>query len=202
MLRATTQTFVRRIVTPSRRAHATNPTTVVVRTRTRAFAAAGKSDDVGDDPEAAKPLDATLIETMTELARKRKAAGETSSSSSSSNGVGGGAAATGGGKTTTVMASAETDEKWKALDDQVNEYPCMRKFQAIGKDGDGFVDSIVALISSALDGRSIHPENVSARPSSKGKYVSANVICEMRNGDEVVAVYKALKADPRVLWYL
>ena len=150
---------------------------------------------MGDDPEAAKPLDATLIETMTELARKRKAAGETSSS----NG-GGGAAA--GGKTTTVMASAETDEKWKALDEQVNEYPCMRKFQAIGKDGDGFVDSIVALISSALDGRSIHPENVSARPSSKGKYVSANVICEMRNGDEVVAVYKALKADPRVLWYL
>jgi len=196
MLRATTQTFVRRIVAPSRRAHAANPTTaVVVRARSRAFAAAGKSDDVGDDPEAAKPLDATLIETMTELARKRKAAGETSSS----NG-GGGAAA--GGKTTTVMASAETDEKWKALDEQVNEYPCMRKFQAIGKDGDGFVDSIVALISSALDGRSIHPENVSARPSSKGKYVSANVICEMRNGDEVVAVYKALKADPRVLWYL
>lgn len=197
MLRATTQTFVRRIVTPSRRAHATNPTTVVVRARSRAFAAAGKSDDVGDDPEAAKPMDATLIETMTELARKRKAAGETSSSSSN-----GDAAAPGGGKTTTVMASAETDEKWKALDDQVNEYPCMRKFQAIGKDGDGFVDSIVALISSALDGRSIHPENVSARPSSKGKYVSANVICEMRNGDEVVAVYKALKADPRVLWYL
>jgi putative lipoic acid-binding regulatory protein len=58
------------------------------------------------------------------------------------------------------------------------------------------------MISEALGGRYIHPENVTARPSSKGKYVSANVTLEMESGDDVLAVYGVLKADKRVLWYL
>ena len=44
-----------------------------------------------------------------------------------------------------------------------------------------------------------HPE---CRPSSKGKYVSANVTARLENGEEVVAVYAALKACERVKWYL
>jgi putative lipoic acid-binding regulatory protein len=147
------------------------------------------------DPEAARPIDATLIDTMSQLARRRKASEEASARL--------GGVAPPKTPTTTVMASAESDEKWKELDARVNEYPSERKFQAIGSDPDGtFVESIKSVISMALDGRVIHPENVSGRASSGGKYVSANVTCEMRSGEEVIAVYKALKADPRVLWYL
>ena len=84
----------------------------------------------------------------------------------------------------------------------MNEYPCARKFQAIGADDGDFVESVRGVISNALGGRHIHPECVTSRPSSKGKYVSAHVTAEMRSGDEVLAVYAALKADERVLWYL
>ena len=89
-----------------------------------------------------------------------------------------------------------------ALAAEVNEYPCARKFQAIGADDGDFVESVRGVISNALGGRHIHPECVTSRPSSKGKYVSAHVTAEMRSGDEVLAVYAALKADERVLWYL
>ena len=64
------------------------------------------------------------------------------------------------------------------------------------------MESVRGVISNALGGRHIHPECVTSRPSSKGKYVSAHGRAEMRSGDEVLAVYAALKADERVLWYL
>jgi len=145
-------------------------------------AAQPRDDD--DDPERAKPIDATLIETMQNLRKTRPRPSAEPA------------------PTTTVMASAETNDEWRELDAKVNEYPCARKFQAIGVDDGDFVESVRGMISNALGGRHIHPENVTSRPSSKGKYVSANVTVEMRSGDEVLAVYATLKADKRVLWYL
>ena len=145
---------------------------------------------LNDDPEAAQGLDAQLIKTMSELAKQRKENAGTSAPGQGNTG------------STTVMVGADTDEKWKELDAKVNEYPSMRKFQAIGADEEGFVDDIVTLISNALGGRVIHPENVTTRPSSKGKYVSANVIAEMLSGDDVLSVYQALKSDKRIKWFL
>jgi putative lipoic acid-binding regulatory protein len=153
-----------------------------------AFASSSVADSSGDDPERATPLDASLLDTMRELRKTRDARSTPNEA-----------------RTPTVMASNEDDEndaKWKALDARVNEYPCARKFQAIGLDDGTFVDSVREMISEALGGRYIHPENVTARPSSKGKYVSANVVLEMESGDDVLAVYGVLKADKRVLWYL
>ena len=154
-----------------------------------AFASSSAADaSSGDDPERATPLDASLLDTMRELRKTRDARSTPNEA-----------------RTPTVMASNEDDEndaKWKALDARVNEYPCARKFQAIGLDDGTFVDSVREMISEALGGRYIHPENVTARPSSKGKYVSANVVLEMESGDDVLAVYGVLKADKRVLWYL
>ena len=46
------------------------------------------------------------------------------------------------------------------------------------------------------------PPALTGRPSSKGKYVSANVTVLLENGDEVVAVYAALKSCEKVKWYL
>ena len=154
-----------------------------------AFASSSAADaSSGDDPERATPLDASLLDTMRELRKTRDARSTPNEA-----------------RTPTVMASNaddENDAKWKALDARVNEYPCARKFQAIGLDDGTFVDSVREMISEALGGRYIHPENVTARPSSKGKYVSANVVLEMESGDDVLAVYGVLKADKRVLWYL
>ena len=86
---------------------------------------------------------------------------------------------------------------WK----EVNTYPCERKFQAIGEGGDEFVADIVKLVEGAV-GRKVDPEKVSQRESRKAKYVSANVILTLESGEEVIAIYSALKSDPRVKWYL
>ena len=60
---------------------------------------------------------------------------------------------------------------------------------------------IVGLVEEAL-GRPVDPGNVTSRPSSKGKYVSANVTARLENGDEVIAVFSKLKACEDVKWYL
>jgi len=134
------------------------------------------ADGAPTDPERATALDGAL-------ARARRDASTTSDA-------------------TPREAGAEFDDAWRELDAKVNQYPCARKFQAIGVDDGTFVDDVRDIISKALGGRHVHPENVTKRASSKGKYVSANVTMEMQNCDEVVAVYTALKADRRVLWYL
>ena len=46
------------------------------------------------------------------------------------------------------------------------------------------------------------PLTLTGRPSKKGKYVSANVTVTLENGEEVVAVYAALKSCEKVKWYL
>lgn len=109
-----------------------------------------------------------------------------------------------GGKVTTVMgdgASLGGNMTWEELDERVNEYPSDRKFQAIGEGGDAFVAKIVGLVEEAL-GRPVDPRNVTSRPSSKGKYVSANVTARLESGDEVIAVFSKLKACEDVKWYL
>ena len=109
-----------------------------------------------------------------------------------------------GGKVTTVMGDGSSlggNMTWEELDERVNEYPSDRKFQAIGEGGDAFVAKIVGLVEEAL-GRPVDPQNVTSRPSSKGKYVSANVTARLENGDEVVAVFAKLKACDDVKWYL
>jgi putative lipoic acid-binding regulatory protein len=111
-----------------------------------------------------------------------------------------------GGKVTTVLGDLGQSTlggnlTWQELDERVNEYPSDRKFQAIGEGGEAFVAKIVGLVEEAL-GRKVDPANVTSRPSSKGKYVSANVTARLENGDEVVAVFSKLKECEDVKWYL
>ena len=106
-----------------------------------------------------------------------------------------------GGKTTTVLGAGTTNVPWKELDQKVNTYPSDRRFQAIGEGGDAFVAEIVNLVESAF-GREVSPADVQSRPSSKGKYVSASVTTRLNNGQEVEAVYSALKGCDKVKWYL
>jgi putative lipoic acid-binding regulatory protein len=154
----------------------------------RASASRWRPGDGTEDEEAReKPATEALIDAMDSAAKLRNRDS--------------------GGKVTTVMGSDAgagglgANMTWKELDERVNEYPSDRKFQAIGEGGDAFVAEIVRLVEGAL-GRPVDPARVTSRPSKKGKYVSANVTARLQNGDEVVAVYAALKACEKVVWYL
>jgi len=115
-------------------------------------------------------------------------------------GVAGGAAGSGGGEGGGGGGGLGSNLTWKELDEKVNTYPSERKFQAIGQGGDAFVDEVVGLVEGALGGRKV--ENVTTRPSSKGKYVSANITVELLNGEEVIAVYAAIKGCDKIKWFL
>ena len=104
-------------------------------------------------------------------------------------------------KITSMLGAGSTNVSWTELDEKVNIYPSDRRFQAIGEGGDAFVAEIVELVEVAL-GRKASPTNVKSRPSSKGKYVSASITVRMENGEEVLAIYAALKGCDKVKWYL
>jgi len=140
----------------------------------------------GTDDELPKPVTEILIDAMDTASKLRNRDA--------------------GGKVTTVLGDLGQSTlggnlTWQELDERVNEYPSDRKFQAIGEGGEAFVAKIVGLVEEAL-GRKVDPANVTSRPSSKGKYVSANVTARLENGDEVVAVFSKLKECEDVKWYL
>ena len=105
-----------------------------------------------------------------------------------------------GGKVTAVIAPSPaaraSARTWEELDERVNEYPSDR-VPAIGEGGS---PSPRSSPSSPPSG-AVDPAGTS-RPSKKGKYVSANVVARLEKGEEVIAVYSALKACERVVWYL
>eukprot|EP00242_Pyramimonas_sp_CCMP2087_P005498 CAMPEP_0198209398 /NCGR_PEP_ID=MMETSP1445-20131203/15447_1 /TAXON_ID=36898 /ORGANISM="Pyramimonas sp., Strain CCMP2087" /LENGTH=118 /DNA_ID=CAMNT_0043883165 /DNA_START=328 /DNA_END=684 /DNA_ORIENTATION=- len=101
-----------------------------------------------------------------------------------------------------VMGLDDGDGAWERIDAKVNEYPCQRKFQAIGPGGDDFVKSMVETVARALN-VIITPEMIILRPSSKGKYISVNIgPVTVRSGDEVQAVYTEMKKDSRVKYLI
>ncbi|XP_076882099.1 uncharacterized protein LOC143530447 [Bidens hawaiensis] len=64
--------------------------------------------------------------------------------------------------------------EWLTLNEQINTYPSVRRFTAIGSGGDDFVRSMVVAVESVIQ----HPVPqgyVQQRVSSSGKYVSVNI---------------------------
>ena len=62
-------------------------------------------------------------------------------------------------------------------------------------------DDIVAAVENVL-GR-VHEECVAVTPSSGGKYTSVRVgPVWVQSGEQVIAVFAAIKADARVKWYM
>jgi len=104
-----------------------------------------------------------------------------------------------------VLGLDDADGAWERIDAKVNEYPCQRKFQAIGSGGDeedDFVKSMVETVARALS-VTITADMVILRPSSKGKYISVNIgPVTVRSGDEVQAVYTEMKKDSRVKYLI
>lgn len=101
-----------------------------------------------------------------------------------------------------VLGADDTGDSWEIIDQKVNEYPLERGFKAIGTGGDDFVKSMVSAVEKTLT-ITVTEDKVAVRPSSKGTYLSVNIgPCLVQNGEEVMAVYAAMKEDSRMKWFL
>ena len=111
-----------------------------------------------------------------------------------------------GGKVTTVMGSDAgagglgANMTWKELDERVNEYPSDRKFQAIGEGATR--SSRRWWVSSRARSADRWTRRRSPADRARRASTSPQTSSPDWNGEEVVAVYAALKACEKVVWYL
>ena len=80
------------------------------------------------------------------------------------------------------------------------EYPLEYPFKIMGLAADDFCEHARRIVASVVP--EVPPERVTVRASAGGKYLSVTVIAVLRSEEERVAVYAALKADPRVAYAL
>lgn len=98
--------------------------------------------------------------------------------------------------------SGTSDEEWKVLNEKVNSYPTTVNFTAIGSGGDDFVQAMVGAVESVLQ-CPIPEDEVRLSMSSKGKYVSVRIgPVAVDSSDQVQAVYRAMKRDTRMKYFL
>jgi putative lipoic acid-binding regulatory protein len=101
--------------------------------------------------------------------------------------------------TNVVLGTDESEEKWRELDQQVNEYPGQRTFKAIGSGGEDFVASMTAAVAAQVG--TVHAECVSRR--AKGKWVSVTVgPVWVETPEQVLAIYEAMKDDGRLKFFI
>jgi putative lipoic acid-binding regulatory protein len=80
------------------------------------------------------------------------------------------------------------------------EYPTDYPLKVIGLSADDLVAHVRGLIAAA--GLRVGDEEVTTRASGGGKYLSVSLSVRLDSEAERHAVYAALKADPRVIYYL
>lgn len=98
--------------------------------------------------------------------------------------------------------SGTSDDEWKTLNEKVNSYPTRVNFTAIGSGGDDFVQAMVGAVESVLQ-CPIPEDEVKLSMSSKGRYVSVRIgPVAVDSSDQVQAVYKAMKRDDRMKYFL
>lgn len=100
-----------------------------------------------------------------------------------------------------VLGLDGDDQTWDELDQKVNVYPLVREFKCIGSGGEDFVTTLLASAVEVTQ-RPLRREEVVVRQSSKGNYQSVCIYIEVMSGNEVKAVYAALKKDTRLKYFL
>ena len=80
------------------------------------------------------------------------------------------------------------------------EYPIDYPFKVIGVAAADFAEHARALLAAA--GVEAPPAGVTVRESSAGKYLSVTLVVRLSSEGERQAVYRALRADRRVVYYL
>jgi putative lipoic acid-binding regulatory protein len=91
---------------------------------------------------------------------------------------------------------AVADAEKRPLQDLV-DYPCVFRFKAVARADDSVVGDMLARVTAVL-GRAIEKEAWSTRDSSGGKYTCVTLDLYVTSGDQVYAIYAALRADARV----
>jgi putative lipoic acid-binding regulatory protein len=95
----------------------------------------------------------------------------------------------------------EDEQSWDALDKKVNQYPLVREFKCIGSGGEDFVTSLLAAAMEVTK-RPLRREEVVVRQSRKGNYQSVCIYVDVASGEEVKAIFAALKKDTRLRYFL
>jgi len=80
------------------------------------------------------------------------------------------------------------------------EYPLDYVFKVIGLAAEDFVEYALGLVRYA--GVEAAADGVTVRESSGGKYQSVSIVVRLSSEAERQAVYRALGADQRVVYYL
>lgn len=80
------------------------------------------------------------------------------------------------------------------------EYPLDYPFKVIGLAAEDFAEHARALVAAV--GVAVPLERVSVRGSSAGRYLSVTLVVRLSSEGERQAVYRALGADRRVVYYL
>lgn len=138
----------------------------------------------GQSNSSFKPPQDTVLEALSEAAKAEGRVAQTT------NVVMGG------------TVSGTSDEEWKALNEKVNSYPTTVNFTAIGSGGDDFVQAMVGAVESVLQ-CPVPEDEIKLSMSSKGKYVSVRIgPVAVDSSDQVQAVYRAMKRDDRMKYFL
>jgi putative lipoic acid-binding regulatory protein len=80
------------------------------------------------------------------------------------------------------------------------DYPLDYTFKIMGLAADDFPEHARSLVARVVG--SAPPERVTVRASAAGKYQSVSVVVTLRSETQRRAVYEALYADRRVVYYL
>jgi putative lipoic acid-binding regulatory protein len=80
------------------------------------------------------------------------------------------------------------------------EYPLDYTFKIMGLAGDDFAEHARRLVERVVG--AAPAERVTVRASAGGKYHSVSVVARLEDEDQRRAVYVALHADARVVYYL
>jgi len=80
------------------------------------------------------------------------------------------------------------------------EFPCRFPIKAMGIDESEFQAHVLQIISAHVD--DIGADDVSIRPSSKGKFLSVTVTITAQSQEHLDRVYRNLTASERILYVL
>jgi putative lipoic acid-binding regulatory protein len=81
--------------------------------------------------------------------------------------------------------------------DELVEFPCVFRFKAVARAEETLVPDLIARVADVLG----HPVDTSAwstRDSSQGRYTCLTLDLWVTSGDEVYAIYEALRQDARI----
>jgi putative lipoic acid-binding regulatory protein len=80
------------------------------------------------------------------------------------------------------------------------EFPCRFPIKAMGLDESEFEAHVLQIVSAHVD--DIKPDDVSIRPSSKGKFLAVTVTISAESQEHLDRVYRNLTASERILYVL